>query len=83
MSIVNQIHLKIGRDEEKNCEISNISKKLKYWVGCLQAWNGSSNTDELVWNFVSMIYTYIICSWTIIMKIGLEEHQFWVEFCQL
>ena len=30
VSIVNQIHLKIGQEEEKNCEISNLSRKLKY-----------------------------------------------------
>jgi hypothetical protein len=38
VSILNQIHLKIEQEEEKNWELSNLSRKLKFWVGCLQAW---------------------------------------------
>ena len=37
-SILNQIHLKIGQEAKKNCEISNLSRNLKIWIGCLQAW---------------------------------------------
>jgi len=44
---------------------------------------GSSNTDQLTYNFVTMLYTYSTCCCTIGMKIGLEEYQFSVKFCQL
>jgi len=38
VSILNQIHLKIGQEEEKNRDLSNLSRKLGIWDGCLQAW---------------------------------------------
>jgi hypothetical protein len=38
MSILNQIHLKIGQEEEKNGKLSNLPRKLEIQEGYLQAW---------------------------------------------
>jgi hypothetical protein len=35
---------------------------------------GSPNTDELTWNFVSMLHTYYTCCCTIFFKIDWEEN---------
>ena len=46
MSILNQNHLKIEQ-EEKNCEISNLSRKLESELAAFKHEFGSSNNDEL------------------------------------
>jgi hypothetical protein len=47
MCILNQIHLKIGQEEEKNRKLSNLSRKWKSEMAAFQHEFGSLNTDEL------------------------------------
>jgi hypothetical protein len=47
VSILNQIYLKIGQEEGKNCEMSNLSKKWKSEMAAFKHEFGSTNADEL------------------------------------
>ena len=72
-----------SRLDKKKRRIGNYQIYPENWNSELAAFEhgfGSSNTDKLVWNFVSMLYTPSTCCYTVGMKIGLEESQFWVEF---
>ena len=63
-----------SRLDKKKSRIGNYQICLENWnyeLAALKHGFGSSNTDKLAWNFVSMLYTPSTCYYTVGMKIGL------------